>query len=238
MENRIDKNTIEKIYNDLDSQKRQEYLNKFKKRTEIFLAITIILTIVLIGVTAFSLYELICYDLPIYIFLIFMVCLMFFIDFYFLIIPIAKDRKLDNENKIKKYIKILELKKQTAIERKNVFNIKQTNIFDTSNIKSVILIDSYTEYSDKLHAVLNYQEIIQTRYYKFKVTYLNGCIKIITAKEDSKEYNALITFLENSSESPAQTIDNADLIKKYKQLFDEGIITQEEFDKKKTELLK
>ncbi|MDE7453963.1 MAG: SHOCT domain-containing protein [Clostridia bacterium] len=32
-------------------------------------------------------------------------------------------------------------------------------------------------------------------------------------------------------------LDNADLILKYKKLLDEGIITQEEFDKKKKELL-
>ncbi|MDE7083478.1 MAG: SHOCT domain-containing protein [Clostridia bacterium] len=34
-----------------------------------------------------------------------------------------------------------------------------------------------------------------------------------------------------------QNIDKADLILKYKKLLDEGIITQEEFDKMKKELL-
>lgn len=44
--------------------------------------------------------------------------------------------------------------------------------------------------------------------------------------------------LENNNNSIENTLSNADEIRKYKQLYDEGIINQEEFEKKKQELLK
>ena len=41
----------------------------------------------------------------------------------------------------------------------------------------------------------------------------------------------------NIIQSPVSTVSNADEIVKYKKLLDDGIITQEEFDQKKKELL-
>lgn len=121
------------------------------------------------------------------------------------------------------------------------------NKIDGKLIKKVILIDSYTEYTDKLHAFLNFQEIIQTRYYKFNVTFMDNSSSIYTVKEDSKDYNKLIFFLNNDlGENNIKTSNNtqpknssaADEIRKYKELMDEGIISKEEFEDKKKELLK
>ena len=63
-------------------------------------------------------------------------------------------------------------------------------------IKAVKIIDSYTEMSDKLHGFLNYQEIIQTRVYKFKVVFDDGSSTIYTEKENSKIYIKLIGAIE------------------------------------------
>ena len=43
--------------------------------------------------------------------------------------------------------------------------------------------------------------------------------------------------VENNSNNTNNALSNADEIRKYKQLYDDGIITQEEFERKKQELL-
>lgn len=89
-----------------------------------------------------------------------------------------------------------------------------------------------------MHAFLNYEEVIQTRYYKFKVVYLDGSSVIETCKEDDKRYNVLISLVNNNSEkSNKEEKSVAEKIREYKKLLDDGIITQEEFEKKKDELL-
>ena len=237
----IDKKIIEETFNCLDEQEKQQYLQKYNTMNKTFFIISLIMLPILIVATAFLVY--ICIsnnDTGLLAFVILILIALYAVEIFMLLVPSIKALKLNDTEKIKKYIEILEKRKANANETKNNMKLKILGQFDTSNVKSVIILDSYTEMSDKLHAVLNYQEIIQTRYYKFRVNYYDGSSKIITTKEDSPEYNALIGFVgqeENNNISNVSNMDNADLILKYKKLLDEGIITQEEFDKKKKELL-
>ena len=58
-------------------------------------------------------------------------------------------------------------------------------------------------------------------------------------KKSEEIYNFILKKIEECKINNAQTnISNADEIMKFKKLLDEGIITQEEFEKKKKELLK
>lgn len=58
-------------------------------------------------------------------------------------------------------------------------------------------------------------------------------------KQSERIYNYIINKIsESKSNGIVSNISNADEILKYKQLLDQGIITQEEFEKKKQELLK
>lgn len=117
-------------------------------------------------------------------------------------------------------------------------NYNKQNLFLDNDIKSVTIIDSYTEVSDKLHAILNYQEIIQTRYYKFKVDYKDGSSTIITAKEGSVKCNNLLKLVNTDSDLETKhQIEPTEELRKYKKLLDEGIITQEEFEQKKKQIL-
>ena len=87
--------------------------------------------------------------------------------------------------------------------------------------------------------MLNFQEIIQTRIYKFKVNYIDGNSKIVTAAENSEEYNLLVPYINKTAtaETSSQNNDNIAKLREYKQLLDDGIITPEEFETKKKELL-
>lgn len=106
------------------------------------------------------------------------------------------------------------------------------------NIDNVTILDAYTEVTDKLHAILNYQEIIQTRYYKFKVDYKDGTSKIITEKEGTAKCNNLLGMVNsNSSNESKQQTDSTEELRKYKKLLDDGIITQQEFEQKKKLIL-
>jgi hypothetical protein len=63
----------------------------------------------------------------------------------------------------------------------------------------------------------------------------------ITKQVRDKAYDAFQKFKERPKEAPKAAeapVSAADEIRKYKGLLDDGIITQEEFDKKKAELLK
>ena len=141
------------------------------------------------------------------------------------------------------YIERLEKQKEqlARMQEEKLRASLQKNVYyrlSVDNIKSVIILDSYTEFSDKLHAVLNYQEIIQTRVYKFKVDYNDGTSKIVTAAEGSEEYSVLMPCVKSAVESQTKSTDNSiEKIKEYKRLLDEGIITQEEFETKKKEIL-
>lgn len=114
---------------------------------------------------------------------------------------------------------------------------------DGKYIKAVELLDSYTIFDNKLHAILNYEEIIQTRIYKFLVTFQDGSTKVYDAKENSSQYKCLISHIkridQNNKTKTTEDINYsvADEIRKYKELLDDNIITEEEFNKKKKELL-
>ncbi len=156
--------------------------------------------------------------------LLFLAVVLFMLDILIFIILLKANKKTDNERILR------QIKNEVQIEIS-----KNKYIINIEKIKSVSIIDSYTKMSDKLHAILNYQEIIQTRYYKFKIVYKDGTSQIITTEENSSLYNKLIV-LTDSKEN--HEIDVSEELKKYKQLLDEGIITQEEYNMKKKEILK
>lgn len=138
--------------------------------------------------------------------------------------------------------KTIEKNKEMII--KNILKNRRININEKSSIngkkiKKAKIIDAYTEYSDKLHAILDYQEIIQYRMYKFLVTFEDGSTGIYTTEEGEKLYNKLIVYVEKEDELSRDTGNksSAEEILKYKQLLDEGVITQEEYERKKQKLL-
>lgn len=135
---------------------------------------------------------------------------------------------LNKANKVSDKERIFRQVKNQILKEKKLNQI--TNIDD---IKQVTLLDSFTEYSDKLHAVLNFQEIIQKRYYKFRVDYKNGTSQIITTEDGSKLYNQLILLIKTDNNK----IDNTEEIRNYKKLLDDGVITKKEFETKKKQLL-
>lgn len=142
-----------------------------------------------------------------------------------------REKRISDEKRIKRRLK-REIKQENATQR------RKKSLFLDENIINVTIIDSYTEVTDKLHAFLNYQEVIQTRYYKFKVDYKDGHSKIVTEAEGSIRYKNLIKLLNMGSETEKkQTFDSTEELRKYKMLLDDGIITQEEFEQKKKEIL-
>lgn len=111
-------------------------------------------------------------------------------------------------------------------------------MFIDDNIINVAIIDAYTEVSDKLHAILDFQEIIQTRYYKFKVDYKDGSSKIVTEQEGTTKCNNLLNLVNtNPNNTIKQQVDQTEELRKYKNLMDDGVITKEEFEQKKKQLL-
>lgn len=140
------------------------------------------------------------------------------------------DKKSSNETIIKKELK--------SIIKKEIYE-KQTllGFVLDENIIAVKLIDAYTVVTDKLHAVLNYQEIIQTRYYKFRVDYKDGHSDIITEKEVTARCMALMKFIDKKSAKNDKQVDSAEELKKYKGLFDDGLISEEEYNAKKKQIL-
>lgn len=125
--------------------------------------------------------------------------------------------------------------------RSKKYNLRALEINSSLNgkkIKSTKIIDSHMEYSDKLHGFLNYQEVIQHHVCKFLVTFTDNSTKVYDAEEGSSLYRKLIMFVNNPAETQQNNaISSADELAKYKKLLDEGAITQEEYDKKKKELL-
>ena len=131
-----------------------------------------------------------------------------------------------------------ELNKKIDAQKLEDNRTLKENRFAFSNIKKTILIDSYTTYSDKLHAILNYQEIIQTRWYKFKIIYDDNSSEVVDVKEESNEYDYLMKFIVTDSEHiESKQTSQADEIKKIKELYDNKAITEEEFEKMKNKII-
>lgn len=105
-----------------------------------------------------------------------------------------------------------------------VGEILQTVYFD--NINDIT-------YHSKLYGVITIDTIKEV---------FNVCLNISSAKAVYAKAHEVLNSLRNQNNAPAQsnslsTISDADEILKFKKLLDSGIITQDEFDKKKKQLL-
>lgn len=239
-EKKFDEN-IESIYSTLTNEQKMEYKSKEDKFNKSFLVIGITLAIIafviIIGGFIWCIIDK-QFALLAFVGIFGLLCT-------FLCIWIIKSSffglKSTDDVKIKTRIERLEKQKQFKKEQEEKQRLNELNKsvyyrLNFENIKNVTILDSYTEVSDKLHAFLNYQEIIQTRMYKFKVDYKDGTSQVITAAESSEEYSVLIPLV-NKMPNMAQEKSNVEKLREYKQLLDDGIITQEDFEKKKKELL-
>ena len=231
---------IEKIYSELTEQEKSTYIEKQNKLNKACFTFGIILCVIsIIILVSFTVWLIIEkeYTMLALADIIIAALIVFGVGFT---ISCHNGLVATDEIKVKNHIKRLEQQKaykekqrETALFRSAAYRLS------VDKIKSVSILDSYTEYSDKLHAVWNYQEIIQTRVYKFKVDYIDGTSKVVTSAENSEEYNLLIPYVNKptNTETNSSNIDNIAKLREYKQLLDDGIITQEEFDAKKKELL-
>ena len=231
---------VENIYITLSDEQKIEYKLKEDKFNKSFIVMGVVLAIILVAVIiGLTIYLTITKE---YYALAFSVgfCLILSIMPICIIKSSYNGFKITDEIKIKKRIDRLEKQKQWKQEEKEKqLQKKPYYRLAVDKIVNVSILDSYTEYSDKLHAVLNFQEIIQTRIYKFKVNYIDGNSKIVTAAENFEEYNLLVPYINKTAtaETSSQNNDNIAKLREYKQLLDDGIITPEEFETKKKELL-
>ena len=234
---------VERIYCSLSADEKEKYKRQQDKFNKTFLIFGIVLAVLVLAAVVGS--TIACIIGKEYSLLIFAVIILLLGGalVIWVIRSSAVALRANDEIKIKMHIERLEKQKEQLANQTEA-KLKadlQKNVYyrlSVDKIKSVAIIDSYTEYSDKLHAVLNYREIIQTRVYKFKVNYIDGTSKVITAAEGSEEYSILITHVNSSTENQAEMPNNnIGKLREYKKLLDDGIITQEEFDAKKKELL-
>ncbi len=231
---------IEKIYLSLTEEEKTTYIEKQNKLNKVGFTFGIILCVIsIIILVSFTVWLIIEKEYTMLVFADIITIALIIFDIGFTKSChnglVAKD-----EIKVKNQIKRIETQKAYKEKQKETALFRSASYrLSVDKIKSVFILDSYTEYSDKLHAVLNYQEIIQTRVYKFKVDYIDGTSKVVTAAENSEEYNLLIPYVNKAvdTETNSSNIDNIAKLREYKQLLDDGIITQEEFDAKKKELL-
>ncbi len=87
------------------------------------------------------------------------------------------------------------IKQAAKLRRKGKATLKHILLLHASDIISVSLIDKFTEVTDKLHGFLNYQEIIQTRYYKFKIEFEENDFEIFQTKENSSDCSYLLSLI-------------------------------------------
>lgn len=231
---------IEKIYLSLTEEEKTTYIEKQNKLNKVCFTFGIILCVIsIIILVSFTVWLIIEKEYTMLVFsdIITIALIIFGIGFT----KSCHNGLVANDKiKVKNHIKRLEQQKAYKEKQKETALFRSaTYRLSVDKIKSVSILDSYTEYSDKLHAVWNYQEIIQTRVYKFKVDYIDGTSKVVTVAENSEEYNLLIPYVNKAAdtETNSSNIDNITKLREYKQLLDDGIITQEEFDAKKKELL-
>lgn len=136
-------------------------------------------------------------------------------------------------------VKEIKQTQKTLIDAEKSLNEMQS--IKGKKIEYTKILDSYTEYTDKLHGFLNYQEIIQHRMYKFLVIFEDGSRDVVTVEEGKKDYNKLMMYLKEEmmvKESTVSQLSVSEEIIKYKQLLDSGAITEEEYNKLKGKLFK
>lgn len=245
MKNKTFNSNIENIYNSLTAEQKVEYKRRQEKIDKSSFIIGIVFIPITIAVLILCLT--LCIPEKMYALLFFAIIIFAIMGamVWWMISSGLNGLKSTDEAKIKTYIERLE--KQKDYKKEQAKKQRQKTLFknvhyrlDFDNITRVAILDSYTEMSDKLHAILNYQEIIQTRVYKFKVDYKDGTSNIVTATENSEEYNVLMPLVNKNIDTQVPTTQeksNIEKIREYKQLLDDGIITQEEFETKKKELL-
>ncbi len=233
---------VEKIYCFLSADEKEKYKRQQDKFNKTFLIFGIVLAVLVLAAVVGS--TIACIIGKEYSLLIFAVIILLLGGalVIWVIRSSAVALRANDEIKIKMHIERLEKQKE-QLAKQTEAKLKadlQKNVYyrlSVDKIKSVTIIDSYTEYSDKLHAVLNYREIIQTRVYKFKIDYNDGTTNIITAAEGSEEYSVLITRVRSATDSQTELPNSIEKLREYKKLLDDGIIAQEEFEAKKKELL-
>lgn len=85
-----------------------------------------------------------------------------------------------------------EIRKAAKAHKKNKASFAQLLILKAEDVVSVELVDKHTEITDKLHGFLNYQEIIQTRYFTFKITFSDNDAELLKTKEGSRDCEQLL----------------------------------------------
>ena len=170
-EQKFDEN-VQNIYTTLSNEQKEEYARKEDSMNKGFFIVGIVLAIIVIGIAVgISVWLVVTGEastLP----LILAIFAVFLIAAIIIIVSSKKSLNAIDEIKVKIHIKRLETQKQ--YKQQEAEKQLQKNVYyrlSVENIKAVTILDSYTEVSDKLHAFLNYQEIIQTRVYKFSVDY-------------------------------------------------------------------
>lgn len=219
-------NEINEKYNQLTEQEKESMFKKQKLTKMIIVLIWSVFFVaeaifLITGMKKDNLVACLCVSLSL------LVCVVFMWWYFIHFFCRKKNIEKNKERAIKRMFKI---------ER---FRINIMSSVDGKKIKKTKIIDSYTEYSDKLHGFLNYQEIRQHRIYKFLVTFEDGSTGIYTAEQGTTLYKKLIFNLEKVDETNniEENRSSADEIMKYKQLLDAGAITQEEYEQKKQKLL-
>ena len=229
---------VEQLYTTLSNEQKQEYKRKEDKSNKAFYIIGIVGIVIMTAITFLG--SILCILEKDYAFTAFVAIfgLILILICIWLIKSSLNGLKTTDEIKIKTCIDKLEKQKQyKAAEKEKQLQRNPYYRLAVNKIANVSILDSYTKYSDKLHAVWNFQEIIQTRVYKFKVDYIDGTSKVVTAAENSEEYKILISKTGGTAVVQQTKNENHNKLREYKKLLDDGIITQEEFDAKKKELL-
>lgn len=222
------KKEIEKRYEILNNEDKEKLIKQDKKSfiiinsvlTSFFSLLTLIFVVLIFVVNS---------NEDKYLFLGFSIVMALFgVISYF---TIKKISKKTDEQRIRRQLKNQILNEQNISSYGNSFECFK------ENITNVVILDSFTEYTDKLHAVLNYQEIIQTRYYKFKIEYKNGNSEIITEKEGTVKCNNLLKLVNIKADKSEKQLDKAEELREYKKLLDDGVISEEDYEAKKKQIL-
>lgn len=89
-----------------------------------------------------------------------------------------------------------EIKKAGKLAKKGKATFEQIRMLHAEDVVAVSLVDKHTEITDKLHGFLNYQEIIQTRWYTFQIIFADDSVEIFETKENSKDCILLLSLIQ------------------------------------------